>query len=136
MTEEMAVALGNLGVSYLFKGFKRKPFRNSYIQYTPRITYQEMLDEMRYCNIILDITKQGQIGLTFRPFEALGLRKKLITTNVAVKDYEFYDPENILIIQPGRIRLEKDFFEKPFKEVPDSIREKYHIRQWLARVLA
>jgi hypothetical protein len=31
--------------------------------------------------------------------------------------------------------LEKDFFETPAKEVPVSIKSKYHIKQWLADVL-
>lgn len=134
-TEEIAVALENLGMSYLFKGFTRKPFKSVYIQYTPRITYQEMLNEAKYCNVILDVTKPGQSGLTFRPFEALGLDKKLITTNAAIRDYDFYDPENIMIAEPGRVCLKKDFFESPVKEVPVSIKSKYHVKQWLSDVL-
>jgi hypothetical protein len=88
-----------------------------------------------YCNVILDVAKQGQTGLTFRPFEALGLNKKLITTNASIKDYDFYDPENIMIVEPGRICLEKEFFETPAKEVPEAIKSKYHVKQWLTDVL-
>lgn len=135
ITEEIAIALEGLGMSYLFKGFKRSPFKNSYIQYTPRITYQDMLKEARYCNVVLDVTKLGQTGLTFRPFEALGLNKKLITTNAAIKDYEFYDPENIMIVEPGKVCLERSFFETPVREVPESIKSKFHIKQWLNDVL-
>jgi hypothetical protein len=133
--EEIAMALEGLGLSYLFKGFNKKPFKNPYIQYTERISYQNMLNEASHCNVVLDVTKPGQKGLTFRPFEALGLNKKLITTNSAIKDYEFYDPENVVIVQPGRVRLEKEFFETPFKEVPSSVKKKYHLKQWLNDVL-
>lgn len=136
ITEEIAMELENLGISYLFKGFQRKLFKNSYIQHTPQVCYKEMLREASYCNVVLDITKQGQRGLTFRPFEALGLNKKLITTNGAIKDYDFYNPENILIVQPGKVRLDKDFFERPYKNIPDSVKEKYHIKQWLNDVLS
>jgi hypothetical protein len=45
ITEEIAMVLEDLGMSYLFKGFKRTPFKNSYIQYTQRITHQQMLNE-------------------------------------------------------------------------------------------
>jgi hypothetical protein len=135
ITEEIAVALEDLQMSYLFKGFQKKPFKSAYIQYTPRVTYQEMLDEASYCNVLLDVTKPGQTGLSLRPFEALGLNKKLITTNAAIRDYEFYDPANIMIVEPGRIRLEKEFFETPFKEIPASIKSRYHIKQWLNEVL-
>jgi hypothetical protein len=135
ITEEIAKALEDLGMSYLFKGFKRRPFRSAYIQYTPRISYQQMLSEAMYCKVVLDVTKAGQTGLTFRPFEALGLNKKLITTNPAIKDYEFYDPANVMIVEPGKVHLKKDFFETPAKEIPASIKSKYHIKQWLNDVL-
>jgi hypothetical protein len=135
MTEEIAKELENLGMSYLLKGFQKRPFKSAYIQHTTRISYQDMLRESSYCNVLLDVTKPGQTGLTFRPFEALGLNKKLITTNAAIRDYEFYDPENVLIVDPGRVRLEKEFFETPARAIPASIKSKYHIKQWLTDVL-
>jgi hypothetical protein len=133
--EEIAVALEQEGLSYLFKGFREKPFKNTCIQYTPRVSYQQMLNEARYCNVVLDVVKSGQSGLSFRPFEALGLNKKLITTNVGIREYEFYDPENVLVLEPGNVSIEKDFFEQPFKDVDCSVKEKYHIKQWLTNVL-
>jgi hypothetical protein len=133
--EELAAAFDGAGLSYLLKGFNEKPFKNEYIQYTPRISYQQMLSEAKYCDIVLDVTKAGQIGLTFRPFEALGLGKKLITTNASIKEYEFYNPDNILIVEPGKICLSKEFFERPLREIPDVIKRKYHIKQWLGNVL-
>lgn len=134
--EEVAMAMEKAGISYLFKGFREKPFTSAFIQYTPRLSYHQMMDETKYCDVLLDVTKTGQRGLTFRPFEALGLNKKLITTNAEIKEYEFFDPENILIVEPGRIKVEKEFFERPFKKIPDRIRERYHIKQWLTNVLA
>ncbi|WP_228731997.1 MULTISPECIES: hypothetical protein [Pseudomonas] len=40
----------------------------------------------------------GQAGLSFRFFEAMTSRKKVITTNKSVVDYDFYNPANILVI--------------------------------------
>jgi hypothetical protein len=133
--EEIAVAMDGVGLSYLLKGFNKRPFKSEYIQYSPRVSYHHMLEEARYCDVMLDVARPGQSGLTFRPFEAMGLNKKLITTNARIKEYEFYDPENILIVKPGNVRLEKDFFEAPFKNIPRSVKEKYHIKQWLANVI-
>lgn len=135
ITEEIAIELENLELSYLFKGFKKKTFKSNYIRPTQKISYQEMLDEASYCNVLLDVTKPGQTGLSLRPFEALGLNKKLITTNAAIRDYDFYDPHNIMVVEPGQIRLNKEFFETPVKEVPAFIKNKYHIKQWLNDVL-
>ncbi|MEH3124157.1 MAG: hypothetical protein PGN16_19685 [Sphingomonas phyllosphaerae] len=47
---------------------------------------------------IVDIEHPHQTGLTMRTFEALGARKKLITTNASVKDYDFYHPDNFYIL--------------------------------------
>lgn len=133
--EEIAAAMEKVGLSYLLKGFSEKPFTSEFIQPTDRISYSQMLNEARYCDVVLDVAKPGQKGLSFRPFEALGLNKKLITTNAAIKEYGFYDPQNVLIVEPGKVHLDTEFFEQPFKEIPVKVREKYHIRQWLNSVL-
>ena len=49
-------------------------------------------------NIVLDISHPGQSGLTMRTFETIGAGKKLITTNADIKNYPFYNPENIFNI--------------------------------------
>jgi hypothetical protein len=135
LIEEVAVALEKIGMSYLLKGFKERGFKSDYIQHTHRITYKEMVEEASYCNIVLDITKPGQTGLTFRPFEAMGLNKKLITTNGCITEYDFYKPENVLILEKGKMRLESEFFERPFSPIAEAVKYKYHIKQWLANVL-
>ena len=133
--EELAITLDKAGLSHLFKGFNEKWFKSNYIQYTHRVTYKEMLTEAAYCDVILDVAKPGQTGLTFRPFEALGLNKKLITKNGNIRDYEFYHPDNVMIVDAGKVHLEVEFFKRPFHQIPGSIRSKYHIKQWLANVL-
>lgn len=135
IVEEIAMALEDAGLSYLFKAFREKPFKNPYIQYTPRIAYEDMITELACCDVVLDVTKKGQGGLTLRPFEALGLNKKLITTNAGILQYEFYHPDNILVVEPGNIRINRSFFDKPFKEIPEDVRQKHHIKSWLERVL-
>ncbi|MGZ3852146.1 MAG: hypothetical protein ACXVBX_05095 [Flavisolibacter sp.] len=133
--EELAFALEKGGLSYLLKGFNERRFKSNYIQYTHRITYKEMLAEAAYCDVVLDVAKPGQTGLTFRPFEALGLNKKLITTNGNIRDYEFFHPDNVMIVEPGRVHLELEFFRRPFRPIPGPVKSKYHIKQWLANVL-
>ncbi|MFI8377987.1 hypothetical protein [Leeuwenhoekiella sp. NPDC079379] len=50
---------------------------------------------MQDYDILLDVQKGNQEGLTFRIFEALALKKKLIITNKSIVDYYFYDPQNL-----------------------------------------
>ena len=51
---------------------------------------------------ILDIEHARQTGLTIRTLEVLGAGKKLVTTNAAIRDYAFYDPARIQVIDRAR----------------------------------
>lgn len=46
----------------------------------------------------IEIQHPSQKGLTTRAFESLGTKTKLITTNPAIRQYDFYNSNNILII--------------------------------------
>lgn len=79
---------------------------------------------------ILDSPQAGQLGLTMRVLEALGAKKKLITTNEDVKNYDFYRPENVYIYK-NQIDLNNIFFSVPYQEIDKVIYEKYSLRSWL-----
>ncbi|MEK5777604.1 lipopolysaccharide biosynthesis protein, partial [Acinetobacter nosocomialis] len=68
----------------------------------------EIVELYAKSNIILDISHPGQSGLTMRTFEAIGAGKKLITTNTNIKEYPFYNANNIFIISRDELVLEKD----------------------------
>ena len=133
--EQVARSLEASNISYLFKGFRSKSFKNPYITHTSMIPYQQMIREIAHCKVILDVGKKGQSGLTLRPFEALGLHKKLITTNTDIRNYSFYPPDNIYILEPGRLEIDPSFFKTPFKPIPGEIKEEYHVRNWLEKVM-
>lgn len=80
--------------------------------------------------IILDAPQAGQTGLTIRVIETLGAQKKLITTNSDVKNYDFYDPQNIYIYN-GEFDFNSAFFKKPYKELNDGVYRKYSLDNWL-----
>ncbi len=62
-----------------------------------RWSYAKYLNHLIQADIIIDVNHPDQSGLTMRTIEALGMGKKLITTNSEIKKYSFYDPERILI---------------------------------------
>lgn len=132
--ESIASQLDQLNISYLFKGYDGRPFKNRYIQHTFLVPYKRMLEEMAQCEVVLDIQKKGQSGLTFRPFEALGLNKKLITTNPNIKEYDFYNANNISIIDISDPKLDIRIFSNQYQPVPEHIRTKYHLRNWIKQV--
>lgn len=81
--------------------------------------------------IQIDMQHPKQTGLTMRTIETLGAKKKLITTNPAVKEYDFYRPENILIVDRYNPVIPKEFIELPWVDVPEEIYRKYSISSWL-----
>lgn len=86
--------------------------------------------------VILDIAHSHQRGLSFRPFEAMGMNKKLITTNKDIVNYDFYNPNNIFVIENvENIHIPKSFFETDYQEISAEIKEKYHIKNWIKRML-
>ncbi|AUS03987.1 hypothetical protein [Pseudotamlana carrageenivorans] len=85
--------------------------------------------------IVLDIQKNDQKGLSFRVFEALGYHKKLITTNADIVNYDFYNPNNIFVLDLKNIEIPRSFFETPYQEIPTQILYKYTLNGWIETVL-
>lgn len=83
---------------------------------------------------VLDIEHAQQRGATMRTMEALGSRRKMVTTNVTLLEYDFYSPQNIQIIDRKAPRLDKEFLRTPYQAVSEEIRKKYSIRQWVRDV--
>ncbi|HKO75997.1 MAG TPA: hypothetical protein VJU52_02205, partial [Flavobacterium sp.] len=77
--------------------------------------------------IILDVQKKIQNGLTFRVFEAMGNRKKLITTNTDIINYDFYNPNNIFVWRDDTQEIPESFFETNYQELPEEIFKKYSL---------
>lgn len=85
--------------------------------------------------VLLDFVIDEHNGLSFRTFEALGYRKKLITTNKEIIHYEFYHPNNILVWDGENFSNIEEFLELPYHELPNEIYQKYSFGNWLHYVL-
>jgi hypothetical protein len=84
--------------------------------------------------VLLDLVRENQSGLSFRIFEAMALEKKIISDNESIKNYDFYNPENILIVDPKLKNLTKEFFETPYQQLPEDIYRKYTLENWVETV--
>ncbi|MBG9999213.1 hypothetical protein I6E72_09560 [Pseudoalteromonas sp. NSLLW24] len=91
----------------------------------------DTLLSMANSKVILDITQPGQNGLTMRTLEALGLQKKLVTTNRSVEQYDFYNSENIRILDSENLFIEKEFVDSPYKRTSKEVYNKYFIDNWV-----
>ena len=83
---------------------------------------------------ILDAPQAGQTGLTIRTIECLGAKRKLITTNSDIRNYDFYNESNILVFNES-VDLDSVFFTSEYKDIPKDIYEKYSLRNWLKTML-
>lgn len=130
--EKMGEYLHKKGISSTIKVYRQKPFKHKYvIPVQTVIPYETMLREMAGSSILLEIQKENQVGLTFRAIESLGLKKKLITNNQQIKNYDFYDEQNIFVIETNEIDIPDSFFATPYKEIDEAIRSKYHLKEWI-----
>lgn len=62
---------------------------------------------------ILDVQHPEQGGLTIRTLESLALGFKVVTTDPSIREYEFYDPRQILVIDRQEPQLDPTFLSQP-----------------------
>ena len=119
------------------KSWKKKFFssRNSPISFgSKRIRHDEISGYYEKGKVLLDLIRENQTGLSFRIFEAMALKKKIITNNRTITEYDFYNPNNILVLKKDFSNLDKDFFEKDYEELEPDIYNKYTLKNWVKTV--
>jgi hypothetical protein len=84
---------------------------------------------------VLDIEHPRQKGTTTRPVEMLPMKKKIITTNTHVKDFDFYSENNFLIIDRDNPQINEEFFESPYIEASKEVVEKYSPKTFVETLL-
>lgn len=108
-----------------FKGAKFNDF-----QYK-KINSQTIADIILYSKVIIDVQYPKNSGLTMRTIEMLGMKKKIMTTNKDIVNYDFYDSKNIHILDRNAIKLDVSFLKDEYVEVPENVYEKYTLESWL-----
>lgn len=115
------------------KNIELKYAHCSEFHYTP-VNGKEMDKLLTESRCVLDSAQDGQTGLTIRILEAFGAKRKIITTNEDVVNYDFYREENIYIYD-GDFNLNAPFFNKPYREVDEGVYKKYSLRSWLNELI-
>jgi len=118
-----------------FSNEKSKELEDLNIECTTK-TYslETVLNLVKKSEILLDLQRPNQKGLSFRVLEGIGLNKKIITTNTDVKNYDFYNPNNIAIVDSTNIKISENFFKTKYEELTPEIVQKYHISSWVNEV--
>lgn len=97
-----------------------KQFDNKKLSFT-KLSHHQIIDYYKRTKSVLDINKPFQEGLTIRTFEVLASGRKLITTNSDIKNYPFYNPNNVLILDRAHIELNQSFFNSEFEKIDDEV---------------
>lgn len=98
--------------------------------------YEEYLTLIAESESILDIAQKGQTGLSLRVMEAIFFDRKLITTNLFIKNELFYNEDNVLIYDESVTAADiKAFLNKPFRLYSQEIKNYYSIEQWIKRFI-
>jgi hypothetical protein len=126
----------NIFVYYFYK-LTRKDFLNSNINEFKfsKINSSQISQIITKSKVVLDIQHPKQTGLTIRTIEMIGMQKKIITTNQHIKNYDFYDPENITIINRNQIEIPQRFFNQSYRNIQHETYDKYSLKSWVLDVL-
>lgn len=81
------------------------------------ISYDKVLEYIGKSKAILHLVDGAQNGVTLRIMESLIHRVKLITDDVSIVNYDFYNPDNIFILGKDEMSSLKDFIDKPYIDV-------------------
>lgn len=95
--------------------------------------YLEYLNKIMQSKAIVDLVCADNYGLTIRPLEAQFLQKKLITNYSEIKEYDFYDKENIFILGEDDPEEFIEFINTDFKKIDDEVLKKYDFKNWLGK---
>lgn len=102
--------------------------------YSRPISYDDYLEIIASSRCIIDLVQKGQTGTTMRVFEALFSQKKLITNNVSLSSYDFYNKQNVFILGEDPIDSICEFIDSDFKPVSPQILNSYLTEQWLRNI--
>jgi hypothetical protein len=112
--------------------FRQIGFKN---MSTEKISYEDYATITKKSRYVIDCVTKGQTGLTMKVFEALAAKKKIITNNSSVADYDFYDPRNIWIFGSNS----NEEFWKPgfFSEITSEEAIKhYSLDAWIDKLIS
>ncbi|WON96912.1 MULTISPECIES: hypothetical protein [unclassified Sphingobacterium] len=117
------------------RNFILRPVGSTLIEFRKKpINNETILEEYKKSKVIIDLMREGQAGLSFRVFEAMALGKKIITDNQSIQTYDFYKPENFLIVNDDLSNISNQFFTLSYQRIPTSLYQKYSLNHWVDHI--
>jgi hypothetical protein len=97
-----------------------------------RISQNDVIKLYSNTIAVLDVEHIEQTGLTMRTIETLGAGVKLVTTNINIRNEDFFSENKIMVIDRVNPMISPSFFKG--KE-PERLDQQYSINSWLKQVL-
>ena len=115
----------------------KKGEESSLIKVTKEVlSLEKVMEKYSESKVILEYVKVENEGCsTLRALDCLGLKKKLITNNKEIINEDYYNKNNIFIIDENNIDIPIEFINSPYEELPKELVEKYYIDNWLDELL-
>lgn len=95
----------------------------------------QLTAKLKQSRAVVDIQHPKQTGLTMRTIEMLGANKKMITTNKDIRNYDFYHPNNICVVDREKVTVPIEFMTAPFVPVDEDIKKRYSITYFVQDLL-
>ena len=102
------------------------------------LKYEDIQRIILESKCILELQMEGQSGCTLRTLESMFLNRKLITNNKDIVNYDFYNHNNIFVIENAddfkdRFNDILKFMRSPYQKLPDMVKNNYKFCKWLER---
>lgn len=97
------------------------------------IGYNDVIKYIHQSKCIIEIEDVGQNGLTLRSMESIFFKKKLVTDNHDILNYDLYKQENIFILGYDAEERLETFLKIPYEPVNEDIIRQYTWGAWLDR---
>ncbi|MEA5222677.1 hypothetical protein VB296_07270 [Enterobacter cloacae] len=96
------------------------------------LSVNDVISVVANSKCILDISHPLQQGLTMRSIETMGAKRKLITTNKSIVNYDFFDEDNILVVDNAFTKHQVEhFLQRKYKSLEAEIYNKYSVNYWV-----
>jgi hypothetical protein len=121
---------------YWIYKFIYPPYRNIKMEILnfDKLRKEDIIEVYNNSKIIIDIQHPKQTGLTIRTFEVLASGSKLVTTNADIKNYDFYNKNQICIIDRNKPDIPYDFFENNDNFSNEYFLNNYSLNNWLNKI--
>lgn len=118
-------------IYYFYKLFKKEYRTTSISDFRfDKISSREIADIVAKSRLVVDIQHPKQTGLTMRTIEMIGMNKKIMTTNTDIVNYDFYNDNNIQVIERNKVIVNKDKLQNDYCALDSKVYDSYSIYSW------